>query len=172
MHSLPTVQLVNKLKNLSFDMKNMEDGRQLAEDEKFMRKALDEAEAALGEGEIPVGAVVVCKGRIIARAHNLTETLCDVTAHAEMQAITSAAHQLGGKYLTDCTLYVTVEPCIMCAGAIGWSQIRRVVFGTADEKRGFMRFAPKALHPKCTVTQGVLEEECRTLMTDFFRSRR
>ena len=119
MHSLPTVQLVNKLKNLSFDMKNMEDGRQLAEDEKFMRKALDEAEAALGEGEIPVGAVVVCKGRIIARAHNLTETLCDVTAHAEMQAVTSAASMLGGKYLTDCTVYVTLEPCVMCAGALG-----------------------------------------------------
>ena len=103
---------------------------------------------------------------------DLTETLGDVTAHAEMQAITMAANQLGGKYLTDCTLYVTVEPCIMCAGAIGWSQIRRVVFGAADEKRGFMVYAPKALHPKCTVTQGVLEEECRTLMTEFFRSRR
>lgn len=172
MHSLPTVQLVNKLKNLSFDMKNMEDGRQLAEDEKFMRKALDEAEAALGEGEIPVGAVVVCKGRIIARAHNLTETLCDVTAHAEMQAVTSAASMLGGKYLTDCTVYVTLEPCIMCAGALGWAQVKRVVYGASDEKRGFTRFAPNALHPKATVTKGVLEEECSSIVTDFFRNRR
>ena len=150
----------------------MEKHDQTKKDEYFMRKALAEAQEASRVGEIPVGAVVVCRERIISRAHNLTETLCDVTAHAEMQAITSAANALGGKYLTDCTLYVTVEPCIMCAGAIGWSQIRRVVFGAADEKRGFMRFAPKALHPKCTVTQGVLEEDCRTLMTDFFRSRR
>ena len=145
---------------------------QLKKDEQFMRRALDEAEAARDAGEIPVGAVIVAADRIIARAHNLTETLGDVTAHAEMQAITMAANQLGGKYLTDCTLYVTVEPCIMCAGAIGWSQIRRVVFGAADEKRGFMVYTPKALHPKCTVTQGVLGEECRTLMTEFFRSRR
>ena len=172
MHSLPTVQLVNKLKNLSFDMKNMEDGRQLAEDEKFMRKALGEAEAALGEGEIPVGAVVVCKGRIIARAHNLTETLCDVTAHAEMQAVTSAASMLGGKYLTDCTVYVTLEPCVMCAGALGWAQVKRVVYGASDEKRGFTCFAPNALHPKATVTKGVLEEECGSIVTDFFRNRR
>lgn len=150
----------------------MDNSEQQKRDEQFMRRALDEALAAREAGEIPVGAVIVAADRIIARAHNLTETLGDVTAHAEMQAITSAANQLGGKYLTDCTLYVTVEPCIMCAGAIGWSQIRRVVFGADDEKRGFMRFAPKALHTKCTVTQGVLEEECRTLMTDFFRSRR
>lgn len=137
-----------------------------------MRRALQEAEAARDAGEIPVGAIVVAGDRIIARAHNLTETLSDVTAHAEMQAITSAANQLGGKYLTDCTLYVTLEPCVMCAGAIGWSQLRRVVYGASDEKRGFTKFAPKALHPKCTVTTGVLEEECRQLMTDFFRSRR
>ena len=137
-----------------------------------MRRALQEAEAARDAGEIPVGAVIVAGDRIIARAHNLTETLSDVTAHAEMQAITSAANQLGGKYLTDCTLYVTLEPCVMCAGAIGWSQLRRVVYGASDEKRGFTKFAPKALHPKCTVTTGVLEEECRQLMTDFFRSRR
>ena len=150
----------------------MDNSEQQKRDEQFMRRALDEALAAREAGEIPVGAVIVAADRIIARAHNLTETLGDVTAHAEMQAITSAANQLGGKYLTDCTLYVTVEPCIMCAGAIGWSQIRRVVFGTADAKRGFMRIAPNALHPKCTVTQGVLEEECRTMMTDFFRSRR
>lgn len=141
-------------------------------DERFMRRALQEAEAARDAGEIPVGAIVVAGDRIIARAHNLTETLSDVTAHAEMQAITSAANQLGGKYLTDCTLYVTLEPCVMCAGAIGWSQLRRVVYGASDEKRGFTKFAPKALHPKCTVTTGVLEEECRLLITDFFRSRR
>ena len=141
-------------------------------DERFMRRALQEAEAARDAGEIPVGAVIVAGDRIIARAHNLTETLSDVTAHAEMQAITSAANQLGGKYLTDCTLYVTLEPCVMFAGAIGWSQLRRVVYGASDEKRGFMKFAPKALHPKCTATTGVLEEECRQLMTDFFRSRR
>lgn len=137
-----------------------------------MRKALQEAESALEAGEIPIGAVVVANGRIIARAHNLTETLGDVTAHAEMQAITSAANSLGGKYLTDCTLYVTVEPCVMCAGAIGWAQVRRVVYGAADEKRGFAMFAPKAMHPKCEVVGGVLEAECRQLMTDFFKSKR
>lgn len=146
--------------------------QQLRQDEEYMRRALQEAESARDAGEIPVGAVIVASGRIIARAHNLTETLHDVTAHAEMQAITMAANQLGGKYLTDCTLYVTVEPCVMCAGAIGWSQIRRVVFGAADEKRGFMRLAPGALHPKCTITSGVLAEECGALMTEFFRSRR
>ena len=151
-------------------MDRQEEQRQ--KDEQFMRRALAEAEAARDAGEIPVGAVIVADGRVIARAHNLTETLGDVTAHAEMQAITSAANLLGGKYLTDCTLYVTVEPCVMCAGAIGWAQVRRVVFGASDEKRGFMRFAPKALHPKCTVVQGVLEEECRRLMTEFFKGRR
>lgn len=150
----------------------MDKQQQLQIDEQFMRRALQEAEAARDAGEIPVGAVVVAGGRVIARAHNLTETLCDVTAHAEMQAITSAANQLGGKYLPDCTLYVTVEPCVMCAGALGWAQVRRVVYGAADEKRGFMRFAPKALHPKCEVTSGVLEEECRTLMTEFFKGKR
>ena len=134
--------------------------------------ALQEAERAQQEGEIPIGAVVVCRDRIIARAHNNTETLCDVTAHAEMLALTSAANQLGGKYLTDCTLYVTLEPCIMCAGAIGWAQIRRVVYGATDDKRGYSQFAPKAFHPKCTVTTGVLEDECRELMTQFFKSRR
>lgn len=146
--------------------------KQQAADEQFMRRALDEAMAASDAGEIPVGAVVVADGRIIARAHNLTETLGDVTAHAEMQAITSAANQLGGKYLTDCTLYVTLEPCIMCAGAIGWAQIRRVVYGATDDKRGYSQLAPKAFHPKCTVTTGVLEDECRELMTQFFKSRR
>ena len=141
-------------------------------DEQFMRKALAEAEEALAAGEIPIGAVVVCQGRVIARAHNLTETLCDVTAHAEMQAITAAANALGGKYLTDCTLYVTVEPCIMCAGAIGWAQLKRVVYGAKDPKRGYSSHAPHALHPKATVTNGVLEEECSRLMTDFFKAKR
>ena len=141
-------------------------------DEQMMRKALAEAEQAGKAGEIPIGAVIECKGRIIARAHNLTETLCDVTSHAEMQAITSAANMLGGKYLQGCTLYVTVEPCVMCAGAIGWAQISRVVYGTADEKRGYRRFAPDALHPKCTVTSGVLEDECRSLMQQFFKELR
>lgn len=137
-----------------------------------MRKALAEAEAAADEGEIPIGAVVVCRGRIISRAHNLTETLTDVTAHAEMQAITAAANALGGKYLTGCTLYVTVEPCPMCAGAIGWAQIPRIVYGAPDEKRGYRRYAPNVLHPKATAIGGVLEEECRSLMQDFFRRKR
>ena len=144
----------------------------MADDEKYMQMALKEAKKAMSEGEVPIGAVVVCAGRVIARAHNLTETLHDVTAHAEMQAITMAADYLGGKYLTDCTLYVTVEPCVMCAGALGWSQISRVVYGSKDEKRGFQRFAPNALHPKTTVTSGVLENECTTLMTDFFKKKR
>lgn len=141
-------------------------------DEQFMRKTLAEAEESARAGEIPIGAIVVCKGRVISRAHNLTETLCDVTAHAEMQAITSAANTLGGKYLTDCTLYVTVEPCVMCAGAIGWAQIPRIVFGAYDDKRGFRRYAPKAMHPKAEIVGGVLEEECAKLMTAFFAERR
>lgn len=145
---------------------------QKKKDEQYMRRALDEARLALNAGEVPIGAVVVCRNRIISQAHNLTETLCDVTAHAEMQAITAAANALGGKYLTDCTLYVTVEPCAMCAGAIGWAQIPRIVYGAPDEKRGYHDLAPKALHPKTTVTGGILEEECRRLMQDFFRSRR
>ena len=145
---------------------------QQKKDERFMRMALAEAERALAEDEIPIGAVVVCKERIIARAHNLTETLCDVTAHAEMQAITMAANELGGKYLTDCTLYVTVEPCTMCAGAIGWAQLPRIVYGYQDEKRGYQLYAPRALHPKAQVTGGVLEDECRQLMQDFFRKKR
>ena len=144
----------------------------LRADEAFMHMALREAEKAGANGEIPIGAVIVCGGRIISRAHNLTETLHDVTAHAEMQAITAAANMLGGKYLRDCTLYVTVEPCVMCAGALGWSQISRVVYGAADDKRGFRRFAPDALHPRTSVTGGVLEEECRTLMQQFFQARR
>ena len=145
---------------------------QQEKDERFMRMALAEARQAYEAGEIPIGAVVVCRDRPIARAHNLTETLNDVTAHAEMQAITAAANTLGGKYLTDCTLYVTVEPCTMCAGAIGWAQIPRIVYGTADPKRGFHDIAPKALHPKATVTTGVLEEECRRLMQEFFAAKR
>lgn len=150
----------------------MENDNQQAKDEKFMRMALAEAHEAGAAGEIPIGAVVVCRDKIIARAHNLTETLHDVTAHAEMQTITAAADSLGGKYLKGCTLYVTVEPCVMCAGALGWSQIERVVYGAADEKRGFSRFAPEALHPKTTVVSGVLEEECRQLMQDFFKNKR
>ena len=142
------------------------------DDIRYMRMALDEATCAYDEGEVPVGAVVVCGGHIIARAHNLTETLTDVTAHAEMQAITAAANHLGGKYLTGCTLYVTVEPCIMCAGALGWSQISRVVYGAADDKRGFRRFAPQALHSKTELVEGVLADECATLMRDFFADRR
>ena len=134
--------------------------------------ALEEARAAMAQEEIPVGAVVVANGQVIGRGHNLTETLRDVTAHAEMQAITAAAESLGGKYLTGCTLYVTVEPCVMCAGAIGWSQLGRLVYGASDEKRGFRRFAPEALHPKTVVVSGVLEEECAELMKEFFRKKR
>ena len=141
-------------------------------DEQYMRKAIAEAEQAAAEGEIPIGAVVVCRGRILARTHNLTETLHDVTAHAEMQAITAAANALGGKYLQDCTLYVTVEPCPMCAGALGWSQIRRVVYGATDEKRGYRKIAPTALHPKTEMVAGVCEDECRELMQSFFKERR
>lgn len=141
-------------------------------DEQYMKQALAEAHQALQRDEVPVGAVVVCNDRVIARGHNLTETLTDVTAHAEMQAITAAAGFLGGKYLNGCTLYVTVEPCVMCAGALGWSQISRIVIGARDEKRGFLRFAPLALHPKTEVSYGILEEECSTLMKDFFRKKR
>ena len=141
-------------------------------DEIYMQKALAEAQQAFEAGEIPIGAIIVCKDRIIARAHNLTETLCDVTAHAEMQAITMAANELGGKYLTDCTLYVTVEPCPMCAGAIGWAQVPRIVYGAPDEKRGFREYAPRVMHPKAECIGGILEEECRQLMQDFFKSRR
>lgn len=144
----------------------------MEEDIIYMKQALAEANKAYSQGEIPIGAVVVCRGKIIARSHNLTELLHDVTAHAEMQAITAAAEHLGGKYLTDCTLYVTVEPCIMCAGALGWSQISRIVYGTADEKRGYARFAPKALHPKTQVTSGVMAEECAELMQRFFKEKR
>lgn len=142
------------------------------DDIRYMQLALDEARKALERNEVPVGCVITCQQQIVGRGHNLTETLQDVTAHAEMQAITAAAQTLGGKYLNECTLYVTVEPCIMCAGAIGWAQIGRVVFGTRDEKRGFLTFAPRALHPKCTVESGVLQEECARLMKDFFKQKR
>ena len=141
-------------------------------DERYMRKALEEARRAFEADEIPVGAVVVCGDQIIARGHNLTEMLHDVTAHAEMQAITAAAEHLGGTYLDVCTLYVTVEPCIMCAGAIGWSQLGRLVYGASDPKRGYSFFAPKALHPKTKVVSGVLEEECAALMKEFFQRKR
>ncbi len=137
-----------------------------------MKKAFAEALQAFDEGEIPVGAVVVSQGKIIARAHNLTETLNDVTAHAEMQAITAAANMLGGKYLNDCTLYVTLEPCVMCAGALGWSQISKIVYGASDEKRGFKKFAEKALHPKTEIVGGVFETECRELLQEFFKQKR
>ena len=142
------------------------------DDEKYMRLALQQAKEALLQGEIPIGAVVVSHGQVIGRGHNMTERLQDVTAHAEMQAITAAASYLGGKYLQDCTLYVTVEPCTMCAGAIGWAQISRVVYGAGDEKRGYTKYAPEALHPKTTVTSGVLEDECRALMINFFERKR
>lgn len=144
----------------------------MADDNFYMKQALAEAEKAAERGEVPVGAVVVCHDRIIARAHNLTETLNDVTAHAEMQAITAAANYLGGKYLPDCSLYVTVEPCVMCAGAVAWAQMGKLVFGAGDEKRGFQRYAPQALHPKTIVVQGVMEEECSSLMKNFFKKRR
>ncbi len=141
-------------------------------DEYYMQRALEQARIAFEKDEVPVGAVVVCGDRIIARTHNLTETLHDVTAHAEMQAITAAADALGGKYLDVCTLYVTVEPCVMCAGAIGWSQLKRLVYGAPDPKRGYSAFAPHALHPRTEVVSGVMEEECRALMKDFFKSKR
>ncbi len=141
-------------------------------DEYFMKQALVEAAKAFDKDEIPVGAIIVCNERIIARAHNLTETLIDVTAHAEMQAITAAANVLGGKYLTDCTLYVTLEPCPMCAAAIGWAQVPKLVFGASDEKRGYQKFAPNVLHPKCVVKSGILENESSQLMKDFFAQKR
>lgn len=150
----------------------MSSEEQIEKDKFYMGHALMLAEEAFKKGEVPVGAVIVCRDKIIARAYNLTEALIDVTAHAEMQAITMSANELGGKYLQDCTLYVTVEPCVMCAGALGWAQIRRVVYGCSDEKRGFSAFAPQALHKRTIVTKGVLEEECKLLMQQFFKQRR
>lgn len=145
---------------------------QTKQDEKFMRMALVEAHKAMERDEVPIGAVIVAGNRVIARGHNLTETLTDVTAHAEMQAITSAADHLGGKYLTECTLYVTVEPCLMCAGALGWSQIKRIVYGASDDKRGYHTFCEKPFHKKTEIIGGVLAEECAKLMTTFFKQKR
>lgn len=142
------------------------------EDERYMKMALEEARESFRCGEIPVGAVVVSRGRVVGRGHNMTETLTDVTAHAEMLALTAAANTLGGKYLPDCTLYVTVEPCTMCAGALGWSHIGRIVYGASDTKRGYFSYTKacnSAIHPKTIVEQGVLEEECRELMVEFFK---
>ena len=142
------------------------------EDEKFMREALREAHLAAEDGEIPIGAVMVWKGRIIGRGHNQTERLHDTTAHAEMLAITAASETMGGKYLTDCTLYVTVEPCPMCAGALAWSQVGRIVYGAPDQRRGFSLFSPSLLHPRTEAVGGILQEECVQLMLDFFRDKR
>lgn len=142
------------------------------DDEKYMKEALREAEAAAMEDEVPVGAVVVCRGRVIARGHNMTERLNDPTAHAEMIAITAATEAMGGKYLNDCTLYVTVEPCPMCAGALAWSQIGRVVYGARDPKRGFSLFSPSLLHPRTEVTSGVLADACGQAVSSFFRDKR
>ena len=144
----------------------------LQDDERYMRMALAEAKQAFAQGEVPVGCVIVANGQVVGRGHNLTETLADVTAHAEMQAITSAADHLGGKYLTECTLYVTVEPCLMCAGALGWSQIKRIVYGASDDKRGYHTFCEKPFHKKTEITGGILAEECAELMTTFFKQKR
>ena len=138
----------------------------------YMKEALKEAHKALEKDEVPIGAVIVCNGRIIARAHNLTEMLNDPTAHAEMQAITMATSYMGGKYLKDCTLYVTMEPCPMCAAALGWAQISKVVYGASDPKRGYSLFSPNLLHPKTAVEKGVMAEECGRIVTEFFRSKR
>lgn len=145
---------------------------QLFSDEYFMNKALEEAKIAFEEGEIPVGCIIVCQNKIIARAHNLTEKLNDVTAHAEMQAITAATNLLGGKYLNECTIYITLEPCTMCAGALGWSQIGKIVYGATDSKKGYTSFAPRALHSKTEVTNGILENESSQLLQQFFAARR
>ena len=142
------------------------------DDEKYMRLAIKEAEEAMRHDEVPIGAIVVSHGHVIARGHNLTETLTDVTAHAEMQAITSAETYLGGKYLTDCTLYVTVEPCLMCAGALGWAQVQRVVYGCDDPKRGYHTYCERPFPKKTVVEGGVLAEQCAALMQDFFKKKR
>lgn len=144
----------------------------MGQDERYMKDALREAGAAAAEDEVPIGAVIVCRGRIIGKGHNMTERLNDPTAHAEMIAITAATEAMGGKYLSDCTLYVTVEPCPMCAGALAWAQIGRVVYGAADPKRGFSMFSPSLMHPKTEVVSGVLSEECSGLVSEFFRNKR
>lgn len=142
------------------------------DDEYFMREAMKEAQLALDEGEVPIGAVVVSANRIIGKGHNLTERLADVTAHAEMLALTAATQTLGGKYLNDCTLYVTVEPCVMCAGALAWAQLGRLVYGASDEKRGYARCQPSLLHPRTEVKRGVMEDECRAMVVNFFKQKR
>ncbi len=142
------------------------------QDEHYMREALKEARKALEKDEVPIGAVIVCDGLIIARAYNYTEHLNDVTAHAEMQAITSAANNLGGKYLQECTLYVTIEPCVMCAGALFWAQIGRIVYGASDPKRGFSKIGVHLLHPRTKISKGILEEECSSILTNFFEGKR
>ncbi len=142
------------------------------EDERWMREALAEARLAAAEGEVPIGAVVVCAGHVVGRGHNQTERLHDVTAHAEMIALTAAMESLSAKYLVDCTLYVTLEPCTMCSGATAWAQIGRIVFGATDDRRGYRRLSPSPLHPKTTVSSGVLTDECQALVLDFFKSRR
>jgi tRNA(adenine34) deaminase len=144
----------------------------VSREEKYMRAALEEAKKAFDKQEVPVGAIVECEGTIIARAHNLTETLKDPTAHAEMQAITAAANWLGGKYLTRCTLYVTLEPCAMCAGAIGWSQASRLVYGASDEQKGYTKISDKLLHPKTEIVSGILENECSGILLKFFKKKR
>ena len=144
----------------------------MEQDERYMRDALREAQAAAAEDEVPIGAVITCRGRIIGKGHNMTERLNDPTAHAEMIAITAATEAMGGKYLNDCTLYVTVEPCPMCAGARAWSQIGRVVYGASDPKRGFSQFSPSLMHPKTEIVSGVLSDECGNLVSEFFRNKR
>ena len=141
-------------------------------DVEYMREALKEANKALANGEVPIGAVVVCNGRIIGRGHNQTEVLTDVTAHAEIIALSAATQALGAKYLTDCTLYVTIEPCCMCAGALAWAQLSRLVYGADDEKRGYSRCQPSILHPKTTITKGILADECSQIVLDFFKGKR
>ena len=144
----------------------------MEENEKYMKEALREAAFAAAKDEVPIGAIIVCRGRIIAKGHNMTERLNDPTAHAEMIAITAATEAMGGKYLNDCTLYVTVEPCPMCAGALAWAQIGKVVYGASDLKRGFSLFSPSLMHPKTEVVSGILAEECGNLVSDFFRKKR
>ncbi len=142
------------------------------QDIEFMKKALSEAKIAEQEGEVPIGAIITCQGKIVARAHNQTERLNDVTAHAEILAITAACNRLGGKYLTDCTIYVTMEPCIMCAGALAWAQIGRIVYGASDPKRGYARIQPSIQHPKTEVTSGILSDECSSIVKEFFTHKR
>jgi tRNA(adenine34) deaminase len=146
--------------------------KDMEQDERYMKDALREAHAAASEDEVPIGAVIVCRGRIIGKGHNMTERLNDPTAHAEMIAITAATEAMGGKYLNDCTLYVTVEPCPMCAGALAWSQIGSIVYGASDPKRGFSQFSPSLMHPKTEVISGVLAQECGDIVTEFFRNKR